>query len=430
MIMEDTIFALASARGKAGVAVIRISGPEAVGALARLGVRPPAPRRAVLRRLRDGDDVIDEALVLYFPEGESFTGDQVVELQVHGSAAVVARLMAVLSDCTGCRVAEPGEFTRRALAAGRMDLTQVEALADLIDAETEAQRRQAQKVLSGAIGRKVGQWRADLTRAAALIEATIDFADEDVPEDVVPEVIGILDRLYASLESERRGAAAAERIRDGYEVAIIGAPNVGKSSLLNALAGRQAAITSSVAGTTRDVIEVRMDLRGLPVTLLDTAGLRETEDEVERIGIGMARDRAATADLRVLLLEPGGFRPDVELCDGDLTVLVKSDLFPGVGEVSSKTGEGLAALVDQIAGRLEQRALHAGVLIRERHRRAVSNACVALDSARVSLYERSGDLELVAADLHRARGELELLLGKIDVEALLDEIFSSFCIGK
>ena len=428
--MADTIYALASARGKAGVSVIRISGPSSQLALERLNVRGLVPRLAALRRLMDGEDLIDEALVLFFPQGRSFTGEDVVELQVHGSTAVLSRLMDFLSGLSDLRLAEPGEFTRRALANGRLDLTQVEGLADLIDAETEAQRRQAQRVLSGAIGAKVGEWRAKLTRAAALIEATIDFADEDVPEDVVPEVLSLIEALKTELEAQQRGAVAAERIRDGYEVAIIGAPNAGKSSLLNALAGRTAAITSSVAGTTRDVIEVRMDLRGLPVTLLDTAGLRETEDEVEQIGISLARDRAALADLRVLLVEPGQDVPDVELQPDDLTVFVKSDLYPERGTISSRTGAGISDLVDQIAGRLERRAMTAGLLIRERHKLAIHQAIDALDSAREWLYQGSGNLELVAADLRKARIEMELLLGQIDVEALLDEIFSSFCIGK
>lgn len=428
--MEETIFALATARGKAGVAVIRISGPAAFAVLERFSTGKIVPRKASLRTLWDGDEAIDEALILGFAEGESFTGEAVIELQVHGSLAVTARLLRILGEIEGFRLAEPGEFTRRALANDRLDLAQVEGLADLIDAETEAQRRQAQRVLSGAIGRKVEGWRAGLMRAAALIEATIDFADEDVPEDVVPEVRDLISGLRQELQLERQGSVAAERIRDGFEVAIVGAPNVGKSSLLNVLAGRTAAITSSIAGTTRDVIEVRMDLRGLPVTLLDTAGIRETDDTVEKIGVGLALDRAAQADLRVLLLEPGQAEPEIKLLDDDLRVMVKADLHPGIGEISSATGSGIGDLVGKIADRLEKRALTAGVLIRERHRKAVENALVALDSAEEFLYQGADQLEFVAAELHRARRALEVLVGRIDVEMLLGEIFSSFCIGK
>ncbi len=271
----ETIFALASARGKAGVAVFRISGPQALAAGEVLVGHLPAPHRAGLRRIVADGEVIDDGLVLVFPQGESFTGEPVVELQVHGSVAVAAALGRVLSAMPGLRLAEPGEFTRRALANGRLDLAQVEGLADLIDAETEAQRRQAERVLQGAVAERVAEWRKLLVRVTALVEATIDFADEDVPVNVAPEVEALLDRLGGELRREIAGSRVAERVRDGFEVAIVGAPNTGKSTLLNALAGREAALTSEVAGTTRDVIEVRMDLDGVPVTLLDTAGLHE-----------------------------------------------------------------------------------------------------------------------------------------------------------
>ena len=428
--MDDTIYALASARGKAGVAVIRVSGPSAGQSLEVFGVSGLPERRASFRALRVAGDLIDEAVVIAFPEGSSFTGESVVEFQTHGSPAVVSRLLMEISTIPGFRQAEPGEFTRRALANACLDLTQVEGLADLIDAETEAQRRQAQRVLSGALGQRVEGWRQDLLRAAALIEATIDFADEDVPVDVMPEVAGLIDRLIRNLREEQRGSASAERIRDGFEIAIIGAPNVGKSSLLNALAGRSAAITSSIAGTTRDIIEVRMDLRGLPVTLLDTAGLRDTSDEVEKIGISLARERAERADLRVLLVEPGQQTPDFDLQSDDLTVVVKADLYPMEASLSSKTGEGVSELIEQITHRLEAKVSGSGLLIRERHRIAVAQALEALDSARERMYDGAGNLEFLAADLHRARVELETMVGRIDVEALLGEIFSSFCIGK
>lgn len=428
--MSDTIFAPATARGKAGVAILRISGPNALTAAAQLGVTGLQPRKASLRALSDGSDKIDDALVLYFPHGQSFTGEEVVELQVHGSQAVLARLMDRLGSMPGLRLAEPGEFTRRALANGVMDLTQVEGLADLLDAETEAQRRQAQRVLSGDMGRKVEGWRSLIIRAGALIEATIDFADEDVPEDVVPEVLGLIRGLREALIAELEGGRVAERIRDGFEVAIIGAPNAGKSSLLNLLAGRDAAITSSVAGTTRDVIEVRMDLRGLPVILLDTAGLRESSDDIEKIGIERALQRAATADLRVLLVDPEQPVPSVELAEDDIQVYGKADRHPEIGGISSLTGSGVPELVDQIAEVLEGRASGAGILVRARHQLAVKGAVEALDSAFERLYEGGESLELVANDLRQARRALETLMGRVDIESLLDEIFSSFCIGK
>ena len=295
----DTIYALATARGRAGVAVVRISGPRAHEAVAQLCDLPPV-RQARLRRLMWQGDLLDEALVLTFDQ-HSFTGEISSELHLHGSNAVVARVLQVLS-VLGLRMAEAGEFTRRALENGKLDLTQVEGLADLIDADTEAQRKQAVRVLSGAIGQKVEGWRQNLLRAAALIEATIDFADEDVPVDVTPEVRELIDSVLVDLHRET-ASAISERIRDGFEVAILGAPNAGKSTLLNALAGRDAAIISDIAGTTRDIIEVRMDIAGFAVTLLDTAGLRETDDVVESIGVSRAIARAAGADLRIFLLQ-------------------------------------------------------------------------------------------------------------------------------
>lgn len=423
----DTIYALASARGKAGVAVFRISGPKAHEAgVALCGSLPPA-RRAGLRRIVHDGLMIDEALILSFDAGESFTGEAVVELQVHGSLAVAQAVMRALSAQTGLRLAEPGEFTRRALENGRLDLAQVEGLADLIDAETEAQRRQALRVLSGAIGERAERWRAKLVRAAALIEATIDFADEDVPVDVTPEVLELLDAVEAELRREEAGSVASERIRDGFEVAIVGAPNAGKSTLLNCLAGREAAITSEIAGTTRDVIEVRMEIAGQAVTLLDTAGLRETGDRVEQIGIARAVERARAADLRVFLLGEGE-AVGLEPLEGDIVVQGKADV-AGAG-VSGKTGQGVSELIAQIGKRLEDRVGGAGVITRERHRLAVGQAIRAMESARLEIEKGAPRAEFAAEALRRAVRPLEALVGRVDVENLLDEIFSSFCIGK
>jgi len=426
----DTIFALATARGKAGVAVVRISGPLAHDAVAEFCALPKL-RQAGLRRLIWQGEVLDEAVVLLFAAGASFTGEPSAELQLHGSIAVVARVLQALAAIEGLRMADAGEFTRRALENGQLDLTQVEGLADLIDAETEAQRKQAFRVLSGALGRRVELWRLDLIRAAALIEATIDFADEDVPLDVAPEVCALIDTLLMKLRSELDGARAAERIRDGYEVAIVGAPNAGKSTLLNALAGREAAITSEIAGTTRDVIEVRMDIAGLSVTLLDTAGLRDSMDVVERIGVERALERARQADLRIFLqADPNEvlmLLPDAD----DLVVLGKADTRDGTAlAVSGKTGAGIDWLLGEIAARLLTRAASAGLLIRERQRIAMQVAVSGLESARSRMAQAQNLPELIAADLRVSMRALEVMVGRIDVENLLDEIFSSFCIGK
>jgi tRNA modification GTPase len=307
----------------------------------------------------------------------------------------------------------------------------VEGLADLIDAETESQQRQAMRILSGAVGRRAEGWRVALIRAAALIEATIDFADEDVPLDVRPEVRALLDSVEEELRTELAGSAVAERVRDGFEVAILGRPNAGKSTLLNALAGREAAITSERAGTTRDVIEVRMNLQGLPVTVLDTAGLRDSEDEIERIGVARAIERASSADLRIFLLDQEDELPMVAPRAGDILVRGKADRLPGVEDaVSGKTGQGVDRLIGRIVAELEGRMATAGVLTRERHRKAITVALRSLESAKNELRSASERAELVAAELRSAILALDQLVGRIDVEDLLDEIFSSFCIGK
>jgi len=425
----DTIFALASARGRAGVSVVRISGPASWETLQGLGASVPEPRRAALRRLSHRGDVLDEALVIAFAGGASFTGEQAAELHLHGSVAVVSAVLRALTDL-GLRPAEPGEFTRRALENGRLDLTQVEGLADLIDAETEAQRRQALRVMRGAIRERADRWRRDLIRAAALVEATIDFADEDVPVNVTPEVTALVVGVRDSLAAELAGYGASERIRDGFEVAIVGRPNAGKSTLLNALAGREAAITSERAGTTRDVIEVRMDIAGLPVTLLDTAGVREAEDEIEAIGVARARERAEGADLRVFLVE-GSDAPVMAPRGDDLVVRAKADVgAKGDGlAVSGVTGEGLSELTAEIGRRLQQRTGGGALILRERHRSAVGRAQAALSAALDGLAAGGGS-ELVAEDLRSAIRSLESLVGRVDVEHLLDDIFASFCIGK
>lgn len=426
----DTIFALATARGKAGVAVVRISGPRAWAAAEILAGSLPVPRQAGLRRLRLAGDELDEAVVLCFAAGASFTGEEVAELHVHGAVATVAAVLRALGGIEGLRLAEPGEFTRRALENGRLDLAQVEGLSDLIEAETEAQRKQALAVLSGSVGQVVEDWRARLIRAAALLEATIDFADEEVPVDVSPEVTTLIDGVIAALRDQIARVGAAERVREGFEVAIVGRPNAGKSTLLNALAGREAAITSEIAGTTRDVIEVRMDLGGLAVTLLDTAGLRETGDVVEAIGVERALARAAQADLRIFLLD-GAEVPLLLPEPGDLVVQGKADLHPGEGlTVSGKTGAGLDRLVAEVTARLLDRAAAAGVMTRERHRVAMERAFQALESARNEVLRGSDRVELASEGLRQAARALESMVGRVDVEHLLDEIFASFCIGK
>lgn len=426
--MAETIYASATARGRAGVAVIRISGPQSFEICRLLTGAVPRPRLASLRNISWQGEHLDQGLVLGFAETASFTGEEVVELQIHGGIAVVNAVLRAIGATGLARMAEPGEFTRRALDNGMLDLTQVEGLADLIDSETEAQRKQALRTLSGEIGRKVDQWRPRLIRAAALIEATIDFADEDVPVDVTPEVRDLLTGLAAELEREAASVSAAERIREGFEVAIIGPPNAGKSTLLNRLAGREAAITSEIAGTTRDVIEVRMDLGGLAVTLLDTAGLRDSDDPVEREGIRRAVARAQAADLRLFM---GRSDHGIEMREDDILLHGKADL-GSVGEglaISGTTGEGIDALLRELTARLSEKVAGAGIMVRERHRVALEQGLASIRNV-LQMLDRGFLPEMVAEELRMVLRSLDSLVGRVDVEELLGEIFSSFCIGK
>lgn len=372
--------------------------------------------------------VIDKALVLTFGSPASFTGDDVVEFQTHGSPAVVKALLRTLSDRKDCRLANPGEFTRRALENNQLDLAQVEGLADLIDAETEYQRKQALDAFSGALKYQVQDWRKRLIRALGLIELTIDFVDEEVPDDVTVEVVSIIDELQDEIVQALAGVSTAERIRTGFEVAIIGSPNVGKSTLLNYLAGREAAITSEVAGTTRDVIEVRMDLEGIPVTLVDTAGIRETEDKIEQLGVERALLKAKEADLRIVLLSPGETCP-IELSEDDFVIGAKSDVNGGVG-ISGKTGEGVPDLIAHIVAALGQRVSSSISVSRERHRISLETAQADLDIAGALIASGFDETDLLAEHVRRAVASLESLVGFVDVEHVLDEIFGSFCLGK
>ena len=429
----ETIFALASARGRAGVAVIRVSGPQAFACVLHLAKALPEPRKASLRTLWNEGEPLDQALILTFEKGASFTGEDVAEFHLHGGVAVVQSVLSVLGKFEGLRTAEAGEFTRRALENNRMDLPQVEGLADLIEAETEAQRKQALQVMRGSLSDKCAQWRTDLIRAMALLEAVIDFADEDVPVDVTPEVKALLLRVQAGLRAEVSGHKASERIRDGFEVALVGAPNIGKSTLLNAIAGRDVAITSEIAGTTRDVIEVRLDLKGLPATILDLAGIRESRDVVESLGIDRAKQRATQADIRVFLVaqESDAEKFGVEQKNGDIIVLGKSDLADSSGfGVSGKTGTGIDDLLERIAGEIGSRVSGSSSIIRQRHLEAIVNAEENIDSALSRLDFESDFGELIAADVRFAIMALDSLIGRVDVEQILGEIFAGFCIGK
>lgn len=425
----DTIVALASAPGRAGVSVVRVSGREAWRVCERLCGSVPPARRASLRNIRKpGGELIDKALVVAFERGESFTGEDVVEFHVHGSTAVVSAVLECCLAQEDVRGAEAGEFTRRAYEAGRMSITQVEGLADLLNAETDLQRRQALRLMGGEPERKLASWREALLQALVNTEAEIDFSDEELPGELKSRARDYLDLVREGIEEELSGRVLAERLREGYEVAIIGKTNVGKSTLLNALAGREAAITSEHAGTTRDVIEVRMDFSGYPVTLIDTAGLRDASDPVEAIGINRGRARAERADLRVYLkaspqetIEP--------LESGDIVVLSKCDLWKCEG-VSGVTGEGLDELAEAIVRRLGAVGGGSMVFSRARHFSLLEEAAFSLREAIKHLDRACATPEIIAELIRDAVARLDMVVGRIDVEEVLGGIFSSFCIGK
>ncbi|MDP5307020.1 tRNA uridine-5-carboxymethylaminomethyl(34) synthesis GTPase MnmE [Paracoccus spongiarum] len=420
----DLIFAEATPPGRGGVSVVRLSGPGARRAAEQLAGPLDSARHGYFRKLARHEEELDQALVIWFEAGASFTGEEVAELHLHGAPVVVRHVMRALA-MLGARQAEAGEFTRRAYLNGRLDLAAVEGLGDLLAAETDAQRRMALRAAGGELARNAERWRGMLVRAGALVEASVDFADEDVPEDVPVEVFQILADLSDLLEREISGFPAAERLRTGFEVAVIGEPNAGKSSLVNRIARRDVAIVSEVAGTTRDVIELRLDLGGLAVTLLDTAGLRDSEDQVESIGIARARARAEAADLRVHL-SPLGVADALLWRPGDVVARSKADLGDGSGglAVSATTGDGIADLLAAIRQELNGRVAGAGIVSHDRQARSLSDARDAIAAV--------ADLpaEFLAEAIRQAAASLDKLLGRIGAEDYLDEIFASFCVGK
>ena len=442
---RDTIFAVATPPGIGGVAVVRISGPGADAALMAMADDAlPEPRHAVLRDLRDPDsgEMLDRPLVLRFAEGASFTGEPIVELHLHGGRAVVADVLAALGRRNGLRLAEPGEFTRRAFDNGRLDLAQVEGLADLVGAETASQRRAALDGYSGHLGERCRNWSARLTRGLALLEATIDFADEDIPEETWHVANGEIMAVRDAIRNDLGVAYPAERMRSGWRVAILGAPNAGKSTLINALAQREAAIVSDVPGTTRDSIEVHLDIGGYPVTLIDTAGLRESSDPIELIGIERGTRIAREADLRVAIAAPDApFGASVEryLRQGDILVWNKADLSPEPEEtflpLSARSGERLEVLIERLKDRLVEAEPSADIMIlQQRHRAALQDALRALDAyANLASSGPAGiqtHPEIAAHSVRDAWYALGGITGERGVEKLLDVIFSEFCLGK
>jgi tRNA modification GTPase len=440
---DQTIYALSSGKPPSAIAIVRLSGPQAGVALELLAGKIPPPRRATRALLRDaGGQVIDDAVVLYFPAPASATGEDVAEFHVHGGRAVLASLFAALSALENVRAAEPGEFTRRAFENGKLDLTEAEGLDDLIHADTDRQRRQALRQLKGLLGDKARDWRARIIEASALIEAGIDFSDEgDVPSELMSPALAKIEALLDDITEVLAAQGRSERIREGLVVAIAGPPNVGKSTLMNQLARREVAIVSPHAGTTRDIIEVHLDLDGYPVTVIDTAGIRETDDPVEQEGVRRARARAAEADLVLWITdaEHAGIRPedkaplwlvrnkiDLPGTDTRLPVCARS---AKTFAVSARRGDGIADLISGLVDYAQQffGSSEGGLIGRARQRELLERT---VDSLRRSITVAGRGEELIAEELRSAAYSLGRLLGQVDVEEILDVIFRDFCIGK
>jgi len=428
----DTIFALGSGAGRAAIAIIRISGPGAEEALRALAGKLPEPRRATFAILRDPatGETLDRGIALFFPGPASSTGEDYAELQLHGGRAVVEGTLAALQRLPGLRPAEPGEFARRGFANGKLDLSQAEALADLIDAQTQAQRRQALRIAGGALRHKVEGWRGALIEALALLEAELDFSDEaDVQAFSPARLDALLSSLAEDMRAALRLAPASERMRDGFTVMILGRPNAGKSTLINALTERDLAIVSPIPGTTRDMIEAHLEIGGLPVTLIDTAGLREAAEEIERIGVDRTLARIESADLALWLSDSGEapLRGDVETIRVATKIDLKRAPVGAIG-ICALSGEGLETLAAAIEARARARLGDGSeaLIVRDRHRLALEQAVEGIEAVTA----RQAPLELQAEELRRAARALGRIVGVADVEEVLDVVFSRFCIGK
>ena len=443
-----TIFSLSSGPGVSGVAIIRISGPDCKKIIDKMVNSPlPAPRVATLKKINkiNTNELIDQGLILWFPGPYSYTGEDLLEFHVHGSRAVIDAIIKSISEIKNCRLAEPGEFTKKAFQNGKINLLQAESVADLISSETEIQRRQAIEIMKGNHSSKYENWRNKLIKILSNIEAKIDFPDEDLPENILEKIKNTTSQLIKEMSKALDDQNVGERIREGFKIAILGPTNAGKSSLLNYLSKREVAIVSEFAGTTRDIIETHLNIDGYPVVMSDTAGIREAKDEIEKRGIKLALKKAEDADLNIVVIEPkSGYFTGVlkGLINSEKTILVVNKLDLGIDKIekelknfnpiyiSIKKEKNLSMLIKIIRDKLKNKFLSTDdtLITRERHRQHLKQCLNYLENFETKKSEN--DFDKAAEDLRLATRHLGMIVGKVDVEEILDSIFSDFCIGK
>ncbi len=427
------IFALSTNPGKSSISIIRLSGPNAFYIANKFLDKEPEIRKATRKKIIYNNDLIDIGVVIFYPFNHSYTGEQLVEFNLHGSNAVIKKMLEILCKQKNSRIAYPGEFTQRAFENNKLDLSQVEGIYNLIEAETESQRKLSLKILEGSLGIKVKKWKTQLINILSLLEASIDFSEEELPKDILKEIQNNIYKIKLDFQKELKGSKVADSINNFFEVAIVGKPNVGKSTLLNYLSQKNTSIVTNVPGTTRDIIEVKLDIKGLPVVFLDTAGLHKSNDKVEKIGIKRTLERLSKVDLRIFLINNNKELKTFEklIKNHDLVFFAKNDLKNKRNKgISGKTGEGTDLLFDQVFNLFSKKTSSVGSVVNNRHRLIIKNSLFFIDDALSKCNSSFDKVEMIAEDIRHTINELNFLTGKVGVEDILSNIFSKFCIGK
>jgi len=427
------IFALSTNPGKSSISIIRLSGPNAFFIANKFLDKEPEVRKATRKKLIYNNDLIDIGIVIYYPYNSSYTGEQLVEFNLHGSNAVINKMLEILAKQDNSRIAFPGEFTKRALENNKIDLSQVEGIYNLIESETESQRKLSLRILDGSLGIKVKKWKEQLINILSLLEASIDFSEEELPQDILKEIENKIRKIKSDFQKELKGIKVAESISNFFEVAIVGKPNVGKSTLLNYLSKKNSSIVTDVPGTTRDIIEVKLDIKGLPIVFLDTAGLHKSNDKVEKIGIKKTLQRLKKVDLRIFLINCSKELKCFEKIkkNHDLVFFAKNDLKNMKSKgISGKTGEGTDILLEQIYIFFSKKTNSVGSVVNNRHRLIIKNSLFFINDALLNCNSSFDKIEMIAEDIRHTINELNFLIGKVGVEDILSKIFSKFCIGK